>query len=263
MKPIVDISEALIALGLTDGPSDVERASVLMCLRAAHGAVRRFLKYDPCYTSHVEFYPQQAAPSETREYIWDTTPTTAYQRSAASSAASDELQLKHMPVRSIVSLKIDYDGRSGTKSGAFGAETVKTQGVDFWPNFDMLDSDGNPVCSDGILKSIGLWPQETGSVRVEYYAGYKPAEMRGQDSVIDATSIWEVCLDETTRRFLKLDSRKKKTLSGFAGPLTSESMGDYSYTLNASLSQTLLGGTDLLPESMEKLSDYFNYGIFL
>jgi hypothetical protein len=262
MTQLVDISEVLILLGLAESCPAMDRALALFCITTATGAVRRELQYDPVYASHIEFYPQAGANPAAGESVFDISGTTAFER-RINSSASDVLQLQHIPVRSVVSLKVDYDGRFGTRSGSFGSSTAKTQGADFWPTFDRVDSDGNQLSMDGMLRSQGLWPQNPGSVRVEYYAGYKAKELRGQDSVIDASPIWEAACEEVVRRFIKAKQRQRNSAAGFTGPLSSERLGDYSYTVNSGLVQTLLGNNDLLPESKEKLSPYVNFGMLM
>lgn len=262
MIHIVDISEALLVLGLSASVTDEERAITLMCIKSAEGAVRRHLKYDPTYAERTEYYPQFDGSRAARSTVWEVTDSVAFERSI-SSASSNLLQLSHLPVRSITSLRIDYDGRAGTRSGAFAADTEKVLGTDYWPNFDGVDSDGAKVCRDGVIRSEGLWPAVAGSVKVVYYAGYKTAELRGESTQLDATPIWEACLEEVVRRVNKVYSRSKKTLAGFAGPLTSERLGDYSYSADSALLGRLIGGTDLMPETRDKLSDFEHYGFAL
>lgn len=229
------------------------------CIVQAQGAIRRFLRYDPAQDTRIEYYPQTDFGLTSSTQVWETTETTAYLRDLSSSS-STELQLANLPVRSIVSLKIDYDGRSGTRAGSFGASTAKTEGTDFWPNYDIVDGLGAKVCRDGILRSDGLWPDQPGSVRVEYVAGYTEKEFRGQDTMIDASPIWDATIDEVTRRVLKVNSRMKKRLAGFSGPLTNESLGDYSYSSAGDIYSTLVGGgLDLLAETEQKLQAFQRY----
>jgi hypothetical protein len=262
MSRIVDISEALLVLGLSTSCTNEERAITLFCITHAEGDVRRFLGYDPVYATRTEYYPLMDHAQGHHDSVWEVTATQAYER-RVSQGSANKLQLKHVPVRSITSLKIDYDGRSGTQSGAFGAETAKVEGTDFWPNYDMKDSSGNRVCRDGILNSVGLWPMQPGSVQVEYYAGYSVEELHGQDSVIDASPLWVACLDEIQRRVMKIMSRKKNRIAGFVGPLASEHIGDYSYTANTALLTSLIGGGSLMSETQEKLNEFVNYGAML
>jgi hypothetical protein len=156
-----------------------------------------------------------------------------------AEASTRKLQVQHIPVRSVTELRIDYDGRSGTSSGAF-SEAAKTEGVDFWPNYERQDDDGNTVCSDGILYSFGRWPLEPGAIQMIYVGGLKI--FTGQESS---------ALGGT----------------GFTpGPVVSERLGDYSYQLGGGGSRGTTtdrkvgGASDLLPETREMLSDFVNWG---
>ena len=261
MPTIADISELLIELGLSASVSETDRALAQQSLIKAEGAVKRCLLYDPVQASRTEYYPNQDFTRTGREAIWEANDTHAYLRHLAE-ASTIELQVRHLPIRSITSLHIDYDGRAGTRSGAFGSETAKTEGTDFWPNYDSLDSDGNKVCTDGILRSEGLWPATAGSVKIVYTAGYTQAELRGAESVLDASPIWEAVLDEAVRRFTKAKQRMTRGRAGFTGPLTSESLGDYSYSADSAMLTRLVGGgMDVLPETEQKLSSFINYGV--
>lgn len=256
---IADLSELLLELGLAASCTETERAIVQACLKRATSAVVRHLKYNPMYSSRVEFYPQSDFRRSSREVLWQTTDTLAYEETLATDS-TNELQVTGLPIRSITSLKIDYDGRAGTRPGSFGSESVKTEGVDFWPNYDGIDSEGNRFCKDGIIRSEGVWPNIAGSVRIEYFAGYKVEEFQGQDSVLDATPILEAVIDETVRRVLKQASRAKKGRIGFVGPLVSESLGDYSYSSDTSMLMKLVGSdSDILSETAEKLADFTRY----
>lgn len=257
---IADISELLLQLGLSGTVTDAERAMADASLKRAESAVKQFLFYDPEQKTRTEFYPQMDYSGGQSEEIWEANETHAYIR-RQSTAASDELYLKHIPVRSITTLHIDYDGRSGAKSGAFAASTLKTQGEDYWLNFDQLDSGGNKICMDGIVRSIGLWPSNPGSVKVVYVCGYTAKELHGQDSVIDAHVINETVINEAVRRFHIFNAFMKKTRTGFTpGLLESESLGDYSYSMdNSSLLGMLASKGELLQASMDALEQYVNY----
>lgn len=261
MTTIVDISEVLLLAGLSETVTETERAIVADCLRSAVGAVKRHLGYDPAQATHTEYYPQVDQGAVGRVGIWEVSDTQAYVRELAGSS-SILLQIKHLPIRSITSLHIDYDGRAGTRAGAFPASTLKVEGVDFWPNYDMLDSASGKVCRDGIIRSEGAWPDIPGSVKIVYVAGYTEAELRGQDSVIDASPINEAVKDETQRRIMKVYSRIKNSKLGFVGALASESLGSYSYSTNSAVFQGLIDGTrDILPETVHKLQDYVRYDL--
>lgn len=262
MGRIVDIAEVLMELGLGSSATDTERRVAVSCLRRAESAVVSYLGYDPVSTERTEYYPRADLSMNSGATIWEADDTTAYQRRVVEGASS-ELQLQHLPIRGAVELWIDYDGRFGRKSGGFASDTEKTEGEDFWATYDKYDDDGNQVCTDGILRSIGLWPIEPGSIKVTYTAGYTPNELKGDDSLLNAMSIWEAVLLEAVGRALASFSKMKNTTRGFtSGPLSSESLGAYSYSVDTSrVSAT--SKASLCQNSMSLLEPFVNYGIML
>lgn len=260
MARIIDPSHVVLELGLEASITEAEMALVELCITKAEGAIRRHLKYDPVKTERTEYYPNMDYSLEGRVGIWEVNDTQAFVRQLAESATS-ELQVRHIPIRSISSLKIDYDGRSGTRPGSFGSGTEKISGIDFWANFDAVDDDGNAVCLDGIIRSEGLWPDVPGSVQLVYTAGYSQKELMGQATILDASPIMDATVDEAVRRFIKAKQRFKRKLGGFTGPLSSERLGDYSYSTDTnSLQRLVSGGMDLLPSTIHKLQEFINYG---
>jgi hypothetical protein len=157
---------------------------------------------------------------------------------------------------------VDYDGRSGTRSGSFGPESLRVEGPAYWPNFDLVGSDGKMICRDGVLRTIGLWPTTPGTVKVQYTGGYTVSEIRGDDTILDASQIWEAALAESVRRARRVLSQKKSRIGVQAGALKSEKLGDYTYTLDDASAKEL-SGSDLLPRSMEQLHDFCNLGFML
>ena len=254
MGSIADISEVLLDSGLSAGPTETERALVNTAITRAEAAVKRFLGYDPVQKARTEFYPQQDYVNVTTRFIWETNSSVAYQREAVS-AASINLFLRHVPIRSVTAV---YQDRTRT----FAASSLLTENTDWWMDADALDDDGVKMSLSGILRSNGRWPAKSGSVKVTYTAGYSAAELHGQKSIIDATPILEAVVDESVRRILKIINRGKKTGAGWTGgPLTSESLGDYSYSVDTNLMGKLLGlGDDLMGETMAKLQSYRNLG---
>lgn len=267
---IVLLSDLLVLLGLTS-PTSLETAVVRSSLTLAEGSVISHLRYDPVQSVRTEYYPNQTVNGSLVDGVWEANATQAYYR-RINSGASDELQVQRLPIREFdvdgenpIDLRIDYDGRAGTRSGSFGSGTIKSVGVDFFPNYDFIDSSGYKVCRDGIIRSSGLWPQEPGSVKIAYLAGYTAAELAGSDSVIDASPIREAVIDEATRRVHKAYSRMKKASAGFVGgPFSSERLGDYSYSVEAnSLEKYLSSSSNLLAETMELLGPFVNWGVSL
>lgn len=259
MGRLIDISEVLLQIGLSSSATDEERAIVQQAIVGAEGAVQRHLRYDPLRMERTEFYPRQDLSSSNRG-VWEANDTEAYFRQVAE-AATCELQLQCIPVRSVAHLYVDYDGRSGTRAGAFDATTEKTEGSDFWANYDMLDSSGAKLCRDGILRSEGTWPTTAGSVKVVYTAGYSLKEIHGQDSVVDASPIMEVVIDEAVRRAKKVLAMMKSTTGWAAGAKTSESLGEYSYSVDGGSLTQLTSGGSLTPSNLSRLAEFVNWGI--
>jgi hypothetical protein len=261
MGSICDLSEILLELGLSGTVIEEERAICSVALNRAEGAIKKYLKYDPVQRTRTEYYPQHDFENEARTAVWETEGTQAILRRRAD-AANNELQLQHIPIRSVTTLAIDYDGRSGAKSGAFAASTEKTEGEDFWPNYDGNDGDGNSICRDGIIRSIGSWATTPGSVKVVYVAGYTNDELHGQGGVVDASPIVHAVISESIRRAKKAFLGRKSTSVGFTpGAVTSEKLGDYSVSYAGTGTSRLFSGDwNLSPETMNELEGYVNWG---
>ena len=260
MSSIVDISEVLLELGLSASVTEEERAIASVALTHAEGAVKRHLKYDPSQRTRTEYYPQQDFENIGVPSMWEVEGSQAYLR-RRSGSSSGELQVRHIPIRSITTLAIDYDGRSGTRSGSFGVDTEKVEGSDFWPNYDGVDGGGNSICRDGIIRISGAWPVSPGSVKIVYVAGYTDAELHGQGGLVDASPIVGVIISEAARR-VRSTYLQAKTTTGFTpGPVVSEKLGDYSYRTGGVMADRLFGGLwNLLPESIELLESYVHWG---
>lgn len=261
MGSIVDISEVLLELGLSSSSTEEERAVASQAIARVEASVIRYLRYDPVQRTRTEYYPQRVSSYQPRQGVWEADANQAYLREL-SEASTSELQLKHIPIRSVTSLHVDYDGRSGAQAGSFAAESLKVEGTDYWPNYDGVDGSGNKLCKDGILRSIGRWPQTPGTVKIVYVAGYTAAELHGQDLVVNAGQIVEAVVVEACRRVRKMFAMKKRTGAGFVpGVVTSESLGDYSYSIDGSSATRLTtSSADLSVEAVELLSGFVNWG---
>ena len=145
MGSVVDVSEVLLEVGLSSSVTDEERAIVNTAITRAEGAVKRYLQYDPVQRLRTEFYPQRDFVYTARTALWESEGDLAVLNYEAD-IATNELQVQHLPIRDTpaIDLRIDFSGRSGT-SGGFGTSSVKTEGTDFWPNYDGQDSSGNGI----------------------------------------------------------------------------------------------------------------------
>lgn len=258
---LITPSDVYTELGISV-PTATEVAVVAQAIIRAVGEIKKYLRYDPVRGTRTEFYPQMDYSQGAREAIWEVSETEAYQR-FLSEASTNTLFVKHLPIRSITSLYIDYDARNGSRSGAFAAGSLKVEGTDFWPNYDGIDSSGNKICCDGVIRSMGRWPTVAGSVKITYVAGYSTSELDGSDSVINASPIKDAAIVEAALRARKVFITSKNSRVGhLPGPLTSENLGDYSYTADSSSIAKLFGASagSLLYETQQRLQEFVNFG---
>lgn len=260
---IVTIDDLMLELGITGTATAEEVAVCYLALKNAEGAVSRYLRYDPVYRSRTEYYPQSNKSMHITEQVWESYSGQAVLRNYGHGWGT-ELQVQHIPIRSVASLYIDYDGRSGARPGSFAAETLKTQGTDYWPNWDGQDSSGNRICRDGLLRSEGTWPESPGCVKMTYTAGYTATEFSGDDTAVNARPIYEAILTEAARRAKRTLMGRKKTGVGFIeGTITMERLGDYMYSTGGSAQSRdgTFGNTyDILAATREILNDFVNWG---
>jgi len=261
---IVEVGELLTQLGIGE-PTPQETAFAVSSISKAESDIRIYLQYDPVRRTRVEYYPQSTPQMTGRQAVWEVDSTQAYLR-RLSEAATDELQLLHIPVRGTSSLEVrlDYDGRFGTRPGAFESSTIREEGLDYWMRYDGHDDGGDKISRDGIIRSFGRWPDEPGAVMVTYEAGYSDNEFRGLSPLVDATGIYNVSLEESLRRFKKSFALwlKNPKLGHVAGSVRQERLGSYSYSLFAQEANTILSSTYLTAESRERLSVFRHYGTY-
>ena len=256
---IVSHAEARTYLGLTGDISDADMGLLSLVSSGAHAAVRKWLRYDPEYrASRTEYYPR--AP-ESSEYggDWDSDGVTAsFHRSA--SYGSDVLILQHFPVRQIRQIYHDNNARYGTYSLAWPASSLIVEGTDFYPEYEQ-----SGVCLSGIVRrSSGGWSATPGTIKVVYECGYTAEELNGDADVLDARQLKEGVLLAIERAFKTRKLAQKQSLAGWvAGPLTSESLGDYSYSTDGSSAKFYSLNAYLTPETKEMLDPFRHYGMML
>lgn len=278
---LVTEAELRAALGLTETITDVERGLIQLILPAVSSRVNKFLGYNPEQAVRTELVPRSEiaggpamqGPNTDYDYISNTSNTRAILRPYASQGRT--LQLSYLPIRAVVSLYLNQAAYAGQATNAFPSTCLMTQGSDFWVEFD------EPLASDpmkgygpsGCLFSQGIWPVTPASVKVSYRAGYSPTELRGmaaEDEVasdgtitqasVDAGGINRAALLTAVRMFHEMIVYSKKSRTGFnPGPVSSESLGDYSYSQG-----TVNGIADMsvsLPsEAREELEPFVNWG---
>ena len=245
---IVSNAELLVTILKTTSISDEHQALITLFHDLVEGAIKGQLMYDPCYQTHTEYYPLQTFRK-----------------------ASQNLILRNIPIRRVTSIIQDENGYAGQAADAFtednGAETL-VSGEDYYVTYT-VDSIGGSnglnnddrFCASGIVKRIsGYWPCQPGSLKVVYVAGYTEKELRGAGSYHTAGEIKKATIDALVASFRELTTQANAISSNTPGIKTSESMGDYSYSLD-SMSLALTTFQVVIPAtSHAHLQHHIHYG---
>jgi hypothetical protein len=254
---LVTSAECRVWLGL-DSITELDRALLEMLIPMACGAVRQHLMYDPESGERIEFYPRAENTGltvEAEDITWDSNGTKAF---LSIAGRNNVLQLEHLPVRSISEVKVDYNGGFGQESDTFGADTIWTAGTDYF-----LDITRSGLSMTGHLMSYRGWPLEPGTVKVTYTSGYSSDELAGRATTrIDASPIKNAALLTVAKAFKTAKVQGKQGWGGFAaGPLNSESLGDYSYSTDGNSVKAVTGMMVSLPsEAVHLLQPFRHYG---
>ena len=195
---------------------------------------------------------------------------TAARHEPRATNVNRTLQLQHIPIRSVATLHVDYDGKHGENSSGFADSTLWVQGDDYWAEFEEAN-----VCRSGMLFANGAWPIVPGSVRITYRAGYSTDELSGRATTsatvsdvvttanLDAAGIKRAVIGTVGKAFQTWAALKKKASVGFVpGPFASEKLGDYAYNLAGTSAESIAGLMVELPgEAREALEEYRHYGL--
>ena len=151
---------------------------------------------------------------------------------------------------------------AGHNAGTFPAESLITEGVQFYQDTDELP-DGTSICRSGQLVRIGVWPTTARCVKVTYVAGFTAAELAGTASTgIDASDIADLVYEQISFEFSRWKARQASIKAGSMGPLVSERMGDYAASYDPLASAASMK-VNLLDSVMDGLSKLINYGTAL
>jgi hypothetical protein len=268
---IVNPAQLKLMLGISDEVTPEEEAVLTQIHPEAESKVIEILGYDPQQRTRTEYYPRHYPGGGTALPIggfWDVNAQRTHaQWTPAYGVAKDSLQLLNIPLRNISELRIDYNGRFGKGADAFPADSVKTDGEDYWGTWDE-----DNLCKSGIVQARGTWPYEPGSVKVTYTAGYSETELHGRarttnvtDGVytnagVNAAAISRAVIQTVVVAMNTWAQWKKKATTGFtAGPLKSEKLGDYSYAADGAFLTAL--GFAVPPAAAEGLEEFQHYGL--
>lgn len=153
--------------------------------------------------------------------------------------ANSELFLSQKYVRSVTSV---YENASAfitdPTNGDFSAGFLLTAGNDYTIDWSQVG-----LSESGILRRNGTWPVVARSVKVTYVAGLTAGEL----ATDEYAAIREAAM--MTTAFWYLDVRSYRTSEGAEGfgPLTAESLGDWSVSYGAGGIMDKLGMVAALP----------------
>jgi len=267
---IANADDIKLLLGLSASITDEEQAFISLIHPLAEGLVRQYLKYDPEQKTHTEYFPRHlrsGGPGYGQEGRWSVSGSRAIWESLDSSDST--LQLTHLPLRLITTVHVDTSALHGDSDNAFDVDTMWTHGTDYYGDWDQAD-----VGYSGQLYSYGSWPSEPGTVKVVYRAGYSPAELLGtatEDAVVgdvittagvDGSGITRAVHITVISQFIKGMALRKKDSVGFTpGVITSERLGDYSYTLGEGIFGAAGLAASIPDEAKEQLEAYRHWGL--
>jgi len=210
---ILSTADILTSLQCTTMTSS-QNAMMMQLRNLVENAIKSELRYNPCFASHVEYYPIQRVRQP-----------------------NVRLQLKNIPLRTISEIVIDEEAYGGQAPLAFtaanGAETL-VQGEGFYMNASATDSNSNLFSESGILTKVdGYWPCIPGTIKVTYDAGWTAAEFRGEGDYHSAGVIKRAAMNAFVASFRELLTQSETFASSTPGLISSETIGDYSYSLDA------------------------------
>jgi hypothetical protein len=265
---ILKESEIRVVLGLEDTITDHERSVLVLAAKSIDAAIIARLGYDPVQRSRTEYYPRYLRHGSGGGF-WDVNVAHTHAVHIERNGPQT-IQLKHLPIRKITSVRVDSNGYFGKGASAFPASTAWTEGEDFFAEYEQ----GNYAPS-GIVQARGAWTVTPGSIKITYLAGYSEAELAGEalanvdsggivtTAYVNASDIKQAAILTAMKFFKTVEEHKKQSTVGFtAGAINSEKLGDYSYTLDTSSVSSALSSMQVsLPQEADMLLEpYMHYG---
>jgi len=268
-------AEARAALGLMTSITDEERTILNMLLPRAEASICDHIGYDPVQREDTEFYPRSDAAGGyggVGRGVWDV---DSSHRSAqlypvgGPATMFPTLQLERLPIRAITDVWVDYEGRYGSGDDAFNSGTKLTEGSDYWAEYDRPQ-----YAPTGCIFRRTAWPIEPGTVKVTYRAGYSPDELAGRARAtataadgtitvarVNASALKAACLANLTAAMQKWAALKKSATGWKPGGLSSEKLGDYSYTVGGAAAENIASlRVEMTGTAIDLCEPFIHYG---
>ena len=250
-------AEVQAYLGLSSLPS------LLTTVRPyAEQAVKSYLRYDPEQKVHTEILPNARRTSD-RDNLVDVSGNKVIY--FGPSTANNMLAVKNLPVRDSNSTGVsdnprvyeDYDAKFGQATDAFAASTELTLGTEFFIEYEQIGLSK----SGTFIRVGGNWPSTYGTVKIVYTAGYSSDELAGTGGDVDASDIKLATLITAAHIYKQAVLNGSSGAAGLvSGAITSESLGDYSYSVSGDSAKQSGFAYGALPHQVKSmLSSYRSY----
>lgn len=213
---------------------------------------KNFMGWDPERSAKTEYY--ESTERGGGSFYW----LGEWGSYSDVGGRSDILQLKRKYVLASGLVVQEFAGAQMGQYTSTAWETL-TLGEEYY-----LDLDNDNVSESGHLVRLGAqWPKSRGSVKVTYTAGFTATELSGKVTgaadYTDASDIQLAVILAVEKSYNEIKAYQRNPSGRAPGPITSESVPDYSYTADASAARTLLGmAADLPPAVQQILMRYSN-----
>lgn len=237
--------------------SAVDQALMSMLQPMAENLIADYLGYQPVQAEYTEILPDtNTFPLAENDLGWPVDVIND-QIAFAYPGASPVLQLSVIPVRSVTALYADWAALGGQGPSDFAPDTLQTLGTDYFIDYDTAVSTPaatNGVSWTGLLRRwYGNWPGRARTIKVTYTAGFSIDELDGKTRVplsqqpltIKMAAI-EICVAAFKQ------AKVWGASAGAMGPVTSETLGDYSVTYSEEIMKMVAGFMSSMPIGIQQ-----------
>lgn len=259
-------AEVLAVLGKASSATNDDRGMVEMLLPLVDGSIKSFLGYEVIYNTYTHLLPDTDmydpnqfgdawplgepfdAKSGRISYFYPGTPNI--------------LQVPEIPLRSVVSLLVDFSSAGGQSANDFGSATALVLGTDYYVQYDAPDIGQtipyqSGVCWAGHIRRWlgGVWPNRAQTALCIYKAGITPDELDGKTAFPSrrVADIKLAAMQSMVAAFRQFKAWADRSGGQEAGPIIAERLADYSATYAESAVLQATGLMAGLPFSAQQL----------